>query len=80
VTEGVVLGTRQKCYKKGLRVGYNLPVDLSYAGVYTPIDTRKIYCGDNDHAIMAVGHIMGNLNWCLNKGVGVGKARKAREA
>ena len=72
------IGTRAKCLRKGIGVGRNLPVDPSYAAPYAPIDARRIYCGDRDD--LPDGYdLFGSLPWCLQKGVGVGKAQRATQ-
>ena len=73
------LGTRYRCFRKGIGVGRNLPVDPSYAGPYTPIDPRRTYCGKSNE--MPGGYdIMGNPPMCLQKGVGLGKVMAAGAA
>ena len=75
---GKVIGTRYKCFQKGIGVGkYVLPLDPEYAGDYDPIDTRKIYCG-NKSRLPPEYHIMGNNGICFRKGVGVGRSLKAK--
>jgi hypothetical protein len=67
-----VLGTRYKCMRKGVGVGLNSPRDPKFAGAYTAIDTRRIYCGDKPDLPSGYDS-MGNLPMCLQKGVGIGK-------
>jgi hypothetical protein len=70
------MGTRKTCRRKGYRMGrYQLPADIEYARPYLPIDNRVIYCGNG--AVAPAGQILGKLPWCLNKGIGAGKRRKA---
>lgn len=70
------MGTRKTCRRKGYRMGrYQLPADIEYARPYLPIDNRVIYCGNNP--VAPAGQILGKLPWCLNKGIGAGKRRKA---
>ena len=66
------LGTRYSCLRKGIGIGLNQPLDPTYGGLYTPIDDRRIYCG-NDTVLPADYDLMGKLPWCLSKGVGIGK-------
>lgn len=66
------LGTRYNCLKKGIGRGLRLPIDPSYSGEYEKIDTRKIYCGNNEN-LPADYDYMGNLPQCLQIGVGIGK-------
>ena len=72
-----VLGTRNKCLQKGKLVGYYLPPDPEYSGAYNPINVRHLHCAD--HNVIPPNHTIGTLTWCLSKGIGIGKARKARE-
>ena len=74
VNQQSVLGTRYNCLRKGIGKGYRLPVDNGYEN-YQPIDTRKIYCG-NDNIIPNEYDSMGNLTQCLQKGIGIGKKMK----
>ncbi len=70
-------GTRHACFRKGIGVGINQPIESSYRDKYEPLDKRKIYCGKS--AKLPSGYsIMGNLPMCLQKGVGVGKTIKAK--
>ena len=73
------LGTRLECFRRGIGVGLHLPLDRKYAGRYVPIDTRKIYCGMAPRLPQGY-HRYGNLPGCLQKGVAVGKTKKAQEA
>jgi hypothetical protein len=72
------LGTRYNCLKKGIGKGLREPKDPSYAGNYSPIDTRKIYCG-NDLILPENYDLFGNLSQCLQKGIGIGKRKKASQ-
>lgn len=73
-----ILGTLYGCFRKGIGKGLHLPYDEKYALDYDPIDTRKIYCGNN--GILPEGYDrFGNLPQCLQKGVAVGKRQKALE-
>jgi hypothetical protein len=68
----LTLGTRHACLKKGFGRGYHMPYDANFAGSYTPIDNRKIWCGNSD--ITPEGYnSVGSLSQCLQKGVGCGK-------
>ena len=70
------LGTRYKCLRAGVGVGLNLPVDPNYRGVYEPINKDKIYCGDKKRLPKEYDNL-GTLPHCLQKGVGIGKLKKA---
>ena len=73
-------GTRAACYRKGRGIGLHLPVDPNYDEDnfdYDPIDDRDIYCGNDDQHVLAPNQIMGRLNWCLSKGIGIGKRIRA---
>jgi len=71
------IGTRHGCLKKGIGVGYyKVPLNLKYAGSYTPIEKR--YCGNK--TVLPAGYDrMGTCGECYNMGVGVGMAKKAKE-
>lgn len=70
------LGNRYGCLRKGIGRGLNLPMDSNYLGPYSPIDQRKIYCGQEE--ILPDDYdLMGNLPQCLQKGIGIGKRHKA---
>lgn len=71
------LGNRYDCFRKGVGVGMNLPLDREYARRYVPIVRNRVYCGKDDILPQGYHHI-GNLFQCLQKGVGVGKRIKAR--
>lgn len=73
-----VLGTRHKCLRKGIGTGLHLPVDLSYNGPYQPIDTTRSYCGDKPNLPNDYDRF-GMLSECLQKGVGIGKRKRAEE-
>jgi hypothetical protein len=73
-------GTRAACYRKGRGIGLHLPVDPNYDEDnfdYDPIDNSYIYCGNDDQHVMGPNEIMGRLNWCLSKGIGIGKRIRA---
>ena len=73
-----VIGTRYGCLKKGIGVGLSLPYDPEYTNRFVPVDTRKIYCGDS--AELPEGYdLLGSNSMCYHKGVGVGKALKAKD-
>lgn len=76
--DGMSIGTRYGCFKKGIGVGKNLPYDKNYEKKYRPIDSRKIYCG-KDNSLPEGYDIMGNNLMCFHKGVGVGKSLKAKD-
>lgn len=70
-------GTRHECLMKGFGVGFNQLPDSAYAGVYAPIDARRIYCGNA--AVLPAGYSYAGHNYtCLAKGVGLGKGRRAQ--
>ena len=74
----VILGTRYTCLKRGIGQGLYLHCDQKYIRGYEPIDKRRLYCGDK--AKLPKGYYsMGNLPQCLQKGVGIGKKKKALE-
>ena len=76
VINGKVIGNRYQCLRKGIGSGLNMPLDISYAGEYVPIDDTKIYCGNQD--ILPEGYNrLGNNPQCLQKGVAIGKRTKA---
>ena len=73
-----VVGNRRGCLKKGIGVGiHRIPLDLSYLQPYSPIDNRKIYCGNSGHLPQNYD-LVGTLQQCYQIGVGVGKSIKAR--
>ena len=73
-----MMGTKYQCLRKGIGTGLNLPYDADYGGPYTPIDDRKIYCGDE--ADLPDGYDrMGNSSQCLQKGIGIGKIQRAQQ-
>lgn len=74
----VVLGTRYGCMRKGIGRGLYLPYDPKFAGAYMSIDQRRIYCG-NQSALPARYDSMGNLAQCMQKGIGIGKRKKAEQ-
>jgi len=73
------IGNRYGCLRKGIGKGLHLPADISYLGPYSPIDQRKVYCGQQDE--LPEGYdLMGSLPHCLQKGIGIGKRKKAMES
>ena len=72
------LGTRYGCLRKGIGKGLHEPKDPSYTGRYSPIDKRKVYCGKTP-SLPENYDLMGNLPQCLQKGIGVGKRKKASQ-
>ena len=74
----VQLGTRYGCLRKGIGKGLNEPKDPAYAGSYSPIDKRKVYCGKAP-SLPKNYDLLGNLPQCLQKGIGVGKRKKASQ-
>lgn len=72
-----VIGTRHRCLKKGFGVGfYALPVDMDMLLDYEPIVREKIYCGNNNNLPDNYDRF-GNLPSCFQKGVGIGKKKRA---
>jgi hypothetical protein len=76
VNGNAVVGTRYKCLKKGIGTGLNMPYDSKYAGEYEPIDNTKMYCGDKN-SLPSDYDVFGNLPQCLQKGVAIGKRKRA---
>lgn len=72
------IGTRYECFKKGFGVGYHLPYDPRYKEPFSPIDKRKLYCG-NKSTLPSGYHIMGSNPMCLQKGVSIGKKSRANK-
>jgi hypothetical protein len=72
----LIIGTRHGCMKKGFGKGFNMSYDPKFAGPYTPIDKRKIYCGNNSEKPDGYDSI-GSLSQCLQKGIGIGKRKRA---
>ena len=70
-----IIGTRHGCMKKGFGKGFNMPYDPKFSGPYTPIDKRKIYCGNNSEKPDGYDSI-GSLSQCLQKGIGIGKRKR----
>lgn len=73
----VILGTRFGCMRKGIGRGLNLPYDPKFKGNYIPIDKRKIYCG-NKSILPENYDSLGSLSQCLQKGIGIGKQKRAQ--
>ena len=61
--------------KKGFGKGFNMSYDPKFAGPYTPIDKRKIYCGNNSEKPDGY-YSIGSLSQCLQKGIGIGKRKR----
>jgi hypothetical protein len=73
-----VLGSNYQCMKKGIGVGSHLPYDISYAGIYAPVDPRRFYCGNDAVPPVAGGYLaVGSPSKCLQIGIGVGKSQRA---
>ena len=70
-----IIGTRHGCMKKGFGKGFNMSYDPKFAGPYTPIDKRRIYCGNNSEKPEGYDS-MGSLSQCLQKGIGIGKRKR----
>lgn len=73
-----VIGTKYGCLKRGIGVGLGLPYDPEYSNRYVPVDGRKIYCGQAEELPQGYD-LMGNNSMCYFKGVGVGRALKAKK-
>lgn len=73
------MGTRYICFRRGVGIGKNLPLDPAFSVPYDPIDNFKIYCGKKTRLPPGYDR-MGSLSHCLQKGVGVGKSLKARSS
>jgi len=72
----LILGDRYGCLRKGIGRGNHQPMDPNYLGPYSPIDQRKVYCGQSGD--LPDGYdLMGNLPQCLQKGMGIGKRQRA---
>lgn len=72
------LGTKNKCLKRGVGVGKNLPFDENYNNEYEPVDNRKYYCGNKE--ITPPNYFAeGSPSICHRIGVGVGKAIRSQE-
>jgi len=71
------IGSRSKCFKKGVGVGLNQPIDPNYLGEYEPLYIDNFFCGDNEDDAPN-NYRMGTLSQCLQKGVGIGKLQKAQ--
>ena len=72
------IGTRYECFKKGFGIGFNQPIDPEYLDDYEPIYQNNIYCGNKDDEI-EINYKPGTLPQCLQKGVAIGKLKKAQE-
>ena len=73
----VILGTRFGCMRKGIGRGLNLPYDPKFKVNYIPIDKCKIYCGKLP--ILPENYdSLGSLPQCLQKGIGIGKRKRAQ--
>ena len=77
-TGKLTLGTRYQCLQKGFGVGSHLPLPSKLDQDYVPIDTRKIYCGNQD-VLPNDYDYLGNLPMCLQKGVGIGRNAKIQK-
>jgi hypothetical protein len=73
------IGNRYGCLRKGIGKGLHMPIDENYLGPYSPIDKRKVYCGKQDD-IPDSYDIIGSLPHCLQKGIGIGKLKKALDS
>ena len=74
---GKPTGSNNKCLRIGFNKGRHLPCDLAYNGAYKSIDGRKIWCG-NSKQLPSGYDLKGSPSICLQKGVGLGKADRAR--
>jgi hypothetical protein len=73
-----VIGTKYDCFRRGVGIGLNLPYDSSYSNRFVPVDERKIYCGTANE-LPAGYDLLGSNMMCMSKGIGVGKALKAKK-
>jgi hypothetical protein len=74
-----IQGTRYRCLQKGFGVGYHvIPLDVNMLLPYEPIYDEKIYCGNSDDLPQDYDRF-GNLPSCFQKGVGVGKKKRAQQ-
>lgn len=64
-------GTRYECLQKGIGVGLHSDIS-NWDDKYEPIDTRKIYCGNESGTPNGYAYT-GNAPMCLQKGIGIGK-------
>lgn len=71
------VGNPKDCLNKGISVGFNMPYDKNYIVEYIPIDDTKVYCG-NDENLPYEYDEFGSLKECFTRGIGIGKANKAR--
>lgn len=71
-----VIGTNYQCLRKGIGLGYNQPYDAKYETHYIPIDQRRFYCGVSGDIVPPHYFANGSPSKCLQKGVGIGKARR----
>ena len=83
-------GSRYRCMRTGIGKGRSLPYDPQYVGGYQPIDNSvRLYCGDRHNTLAAANAnlgagrlpytLLGTSPMCLQRGVGIGKAIRARE-
>jgi hypothetical protein len=74
---GVVLGNRYSCLRKGIGKGLSMPYDVNYTHPFVPIDPTRIYCGTNNNLPEGYDRF-GNLPQCLQTGIAIGKIQKAQ--
>lgn len=75
VNGNAIIGTRNRCFKRGFGRGYHSPVDPDYDFNYEPIDDRRIFCGNGNELPEGYDRL-GNLPHCLLKGYGVGRRKR----
>jgi len=74
-----ILGSRHRCLQKGFGVGfYTIPVDMNMLLPYEPIYPENIYCGNDDN-LPDNYERFGSLSSCFQKGVGIGKKKRAEQ-
>ena len=77
-----VMGTRNKCLRKGVGVGMNMPDDKVAEFLRKPRDrlppSARLYCGDKQD--LPDGYDgFGTKQQCMRKGVGIGMAMPAEK-
>ena len=78
VSGRAVIGTLNRCLRKGFGSGYHQPVNNEFLNPYEAIDERKVYCGNKEE--LPAGYSMrGRNSWCFQKGFAVGSRKKALE-
>jgi hypothetical protein len=72
----LIIGNRYSCLKKGIGKGLYLPYDGNYNSDFQAIDQTKVYCGNQDN-LPENYDVIGNNSQCLQKGIAIGKRKKA---